>query len=158
MSGGPHKNQMTWPPIVSNKLIKVLDSLLGKYIVFQRNREAGQPQGPTFSFFLWKRRHRVGVRSTYFYYLKSDFIVWNWFGWVSEFYIDHSASKESKLVSWGRKKFPPRRPPCPTFSFFLKTHTRRGGVRSTYFYYFKSELYCLKLIWMCLWVLYRSFS
>ena len=63
-----------------------------------------QLQGRSFSVFLKTHTRRSGVRSTYFYHFKSDFIVWNGFGCASEFYIDHSASEVSKLVSWRRKK------------------------------------------------------
>ena len=77
--------------IVSDSLIKVLYSLLDKYIVFQRNREAGSTPRSIFQCF-FENTH---------------------------------ASKWSQI------------------DLFLS---------------FQIRFYCLKLIWMCLWVLYRSFS
>ena len=77
--------------IVSDSLIKVLYSLLGKYIVFQRNREAGSTPRSIFQCFF-----------------------------------------ENTRVSR-----------CSQIDLFLS---------------FQHRFYCLKLIWICLWVLCRSFS
>ena len=91
--------------IVSDSLIKVLYSLLASTLFFKETVKQAQLQGRSFSVFLKTHECPGAVRSTYFYHFNTDFIVWNWFGYVSEFYIDHSASEVSKLINWGRNNF-----------------------------------------------------
>ena len=127
MSGGPHKNQMTWPQIVSNKLIKVLDSLLDKYIVFQRNREAGSTPRSNFQFFFYEN---AGIE------LESDrliLIIWSQIS-LFETDLDESLSfisiiqqaKNQNLWVEGEKNFPPGGHLVQLSVFFFEnTHTSR---------------------------------
>ena len=77
---------MTFLPIVSAELIKVFDSLLCKYISFQRNREAGSTPRSYFHFFFFEN---TGVE------VESDRLIFIISTQISLFETDSDASMSS---------------------------------------------------------------